>query len=281
MTALDADGPNAAQVAYWNESAGPTWVAMQDALDHQLNDLGLAAMAALAPQQGEQLVDIGCGCGTTTLELARRVGKGGAVLGVDISAPMLAVARERAAAAGLDQASFLQADAQVYAFEAVDGAFSRFGVMFFADPVAAFANIRRGLRPGGRVAFVCWRQLAENPWMTVPMAAVLPLLPVPPAAPTPGAPGPFAFADRDRLFGILRDAGFADISIEPLDAQVAWGDLEVSVRMALRLGPVASLLRDNPQLQDAAADAVRAALAPYAREEGVRLDSATWIVLAK
>ncbi len=207
MTALDADGPNAAQVAYWNESAGPTWVAMHDALDHELNDLGLAAMAALAPRENERLVDIGCGCGATTLELARRVGKGGAVLGVDLSAPMLAVARERAAAAGLDQASFLQADAQVYALEPVDGAFSRFGVMFFADPVAAFANIRKGLRPGGRVAFVCWRQLAENPWMTVPMAAVLPLLPAPPAAPTPDAPGPFAFADRDRLFGILPRRG--------------------------------------------------------------------------
>jgi SAM-dependent methyltransferase len=183
-------------------------------------------------------------------------------------------------AAGLGQARFEQADAQIHAFEPADGVFSRFGVMFFADPVAAFANIRRGLRPGGRVAFVCWRQLAENPWMTVPLGAVLPLLPAPPAPPTPGAPGPFAFADRERLFGILRDAGFADISVEPLDAQVAWGDIEVSVHMALTLGPVASLLRDNPQLHDAAADAVRAVLAPYAREEGVRLDSATWIVLA-
>jgi SAM-dependent methyltransferase len=281
MTALDADGPNAAQVAYWNESAGPTWVAMQDALDHELNDLGLAAMAALAPRQGERLADIGCGCGATTLELARRVGKGGAVLGVDISAPMLSVARERAAAAGLEQAAFLQADAQVYAFEPVDGAFSRFGVMFFEDPVAAFANIRSGLRPGARVAFVCWRQLAENPWMTVPIAAVLPLLPAPPTPPAPGAPGPFAFADRDRLFGILRDAGFTDIAIEPLDAQVSWGDLEMSARMALRLGPVAALVRENPDLADRMADAVRAALAPHIGETGVRLDSATWIVLAK
>jgi SAM-dependent methyltransferase len=280
MTALDADGPNAAQVAYWNESAGPTWVAMHDALDHELNDLGLAAMAALAPRENERLVDIGCGCGATTLELARRVGKGGAVLGVDLSAPMLSVARERAAAAGLDQASFLQADAQVYALEPVDGAFSRFGVMFFADPVAAFANIRKGLRPGGRVAFVCWRQLAENPWMTVPMAAVLPLLPAPPAAPTPDAPGPFAFADRDRLAGILAGAGFAEISIEPLDARVAWGDVETSVNMALRLGPVAGLVREHPDQRDAMAAAIRSALAAHATAEGVRLDSATWIVLA-
>ena len=281
MTALDADGPNAAQIAYWNQSAGPTWVAMQDALDHELNDLGLAAMAALAPRQGERLADIGCGCGATTLELARRVGEGGAVLGVDISAPMLGVARERAAAAGLDQVRFLQADAQTYGFEPVDGAFSRFGVMFFADPVAAFANIRKGLRPGGRMAFVCWRQLAENPWMTVPMSAVLPLLPAPPAAPPPGGPGPFAFADRDRLAGILAGAGFADVSIEPLDAQVSWGDVETSARMALRLGPVAGLVRENPDLADRMADAVRAALAPHVGATGVHLDSATWIVRAK
>jgi SAM-dependent methyltransferase len=281
MTALDTDGPNAAQVAYWNESAGPTWVAMQDALDHQLNDLGLAAMAALAPQQGEQLVDIGCGCGTTTLEPARRVGEGGAVLGVDISAPMLSVARERAMAAGLNDARFTQADAQTYAFEPIDAAFSRFGVMFFADPVAAFANIRKGLRPGGRIAFVCWRELAENPWMTVPLAAVLPLLPSPPAAPTPGAPGPFAFADRDRLFDIVRDAGFTDISIEPLDAQVSWGDLQLSVNMALRLGPVAALVREHPDQRDAMADAIRAALAAHLGAQAIRLDSATWIVKAK
>jgi SAM-dependent methyltransferase len=165
--------------------------------------------------------------------------------------------------------------------EPLDAAFSRFGVMFFEDPVAAFANIRRGLRPGGRVAFVCWRQLFENPWMTVPMAAVLPLLPAPPTAPPPGAPGPFAFADRDRLFGILRDAGFAEISIAPHDAQLAWGDLDTSVRLAMRLGPVAGLAREHPQLAEAMADAVRATLAAHAGDDGIRLDAATWIVTAK
>jgi len=281
MTALDPDGPNAAQVAYWNETAGPSWVAMQDDLDRELRELGLAAMAALAPRAGERLIDIGCGCGATTLELARRVGPDGGVLGVDISAPMLGVARERAAAEGLAQASFLQADAQVLAFEPVDGAFSRFGVMFFEDPVAAFANIRAAVSPRGRVAFVCWRALGENPWMTVPMAAILPLLPAPPPPPAPGAPGPFAFADRDRLFAILRDAGFADISIEPLDAQVAWGDLDTATRLAMRLGPVGGMVRENPQLAGAMAGAIRVALEAHAGAHGVRLDSASWIVLAR
>jgi SAM-dependent methyltransferase len=281
MTVLEAAGPNAAQIAYWNDNAGPTWVAMQDELDHELRELGLAAMAALAPREGERLVDIGCGCGATTLELARRVGAGGSVLGADISAPMLAVASERAAAAGLAQAHFVQADAQTHAFEPADGAFSRFGVMFFADPVAAFANIRRGLKAGGRVAFVCWRPLAENPWMTVPMGAIAPLLPAPPPMAPPGAPGPFAFADGDRLAGILKGAGFGEVSIEPLDAKVAWGDLDTSVRLAMRLGPVGGLVREHPQLAEQMAAAIRTALAPHVGPQGVRLDSASWIVLAR
>lgn len=281
MTTLAAAGPNAAQISYWNEMAGPSWIALQDDLDRELHDLGLAAMAALAPREGERLLDIGCGCGATTLELARRVGAGGAVLGVDISAPMLGAARERAAAAGIAQAHFIQADAQTHAFEPADGAFSRFGVMFFADPAAAFANIRRAFTSAGRLAFVCWRPLAENPWMTVPMGAVLPLLPAPPPTPQPNAPGPFAFADRERLAGILREAGFADVSIEPLNAQVAWGDLDTAVRLALRLGPVAGVVRENPDLREKAAEAIRAALASHAGPDGVRLESASWIVLAK
>jgi hypothetical protein len=135
--------------------------------------------------------------------------------------------------------------------------------------------------PRGRVAFVCWRALVENPWMTVPMAAILPLLPAPPSAPAPGAPGPFAFADRDRLFAILRDAGFTDISIEPLDAQVAWGDLDTATRLAMRLGPVGGMVRENPQLAEAMTIAIRTALEAHTGPEGVRLDSASWIVLAR
>src|SRR5450432_999963 len=156
MSQLD-DGPNAAQVAYWNDTAGPTWVAMQDVMDVQLGELGLKAIAALGVRPGERVIDVGCGCGGTTIELARRVGETGRVLGADISAPMLAVAKGRAAAQALNWASFEQADAQTYLFEPADAVFSRFGVMFFADPVAAFANLRLALAPAGRLAFVCWR----------------------------------------------------------------------------------------------------------------------------
>lgn len=275
---LTEEGPNAAQVAYWNTSAGPTWVAMQDALDRQLHELGLAAMAALGPREGERVIDIGCGGGATTLELARRVGPTGRVLGADISAPMLGVARRRAE--GLDWVSFVQADAQIHPFEPADAAFSRFGVMFFADPTAAFANIRKALAPAGRLAFVCWRALPENHWMTIPMAAVAPLLP-PTPPPPPDAPGPFAFADRDRLRRILSGAGFADVAIEPHDQTIGGGDLETTVRITLNVGPVGAALRDNPALQPQMAEAVRAALAPHAGPDGVKLPSATWIVTAR
>ncbi len=280
MSLTEDDGPNAAQVAYWNASAGPTWVAMQDALDAQLHDLGLAAMAALDVREGERVIDIGCGCGDTSMELARRVGGGGRVLGADISAPMLEVARRRADELGLGWVSFVQADAQTFAFEPADAAFSRFGVMFFADPVAAFANVRKALAPAGRLAFVCWRALAENHWMTIPMAAVAPLLP-PTPAPPPNAPGPFAFADRDRVHGILREAGFAQISIEPHDQAIGQGDLETTVRTCLNVGPVGAALRENPLLRAPMTEAVRAALAPHVGPNGVKLPSATWIVTAR
>jgi SAM-dependent methyltransferase len=280
MTATDAAGPNADQVGFWNNSAGPAWVAAQRVLDAQLRDLGLAAMQALAASEGETLIDIGCGCGDTTLELARRVGPSGAVLGVDVSRPMLEVARRRAAERDLTNASFLQADAQTSAFPPADGAFSRFGVMFFEDPPAAFANIRRALRPGGRLAFVCWRAMSENAWMTVPMAAAASLLP-PPAHVDPGAPGPFALADAERVRGILGAAGFTDVGIEAHDQKIGWPDVDSALEVALNAGPLGRALRENPSVAHAAAEKLREAFTALVGPEGLRLDSATWIVRAR
>lgn len=273
---------NAAQVAYWNEAAGPTWAALQIQLDRQIGPLGRAAQTALDARAGEHILDIGCGCGESSLELARAVGPSGSVTGFDISRPMLEIAGARAAEAGLSQARFVEADAQTHPFPpgATDAMFSRFGVMFFADPTAAFANIRKGLKPGGRLAFVCWRAMAQNPIMTLPLASAAHLLP-PAAPPEPGAPGPFAFADKDRTSGIMAAAGFTDIVFTPHDQKIGSGDLETTLGLSLRIGPLGGMLRENPDKREAVIDAVRAALRPHEGPDGVLLASATWIVTAR
>lgn len=274
---------NADQIAYWNAAAGETWVAQQDRLDRQLSPLGQTAMAALDLAADERVIDIGCGCGQTSLELASEVGPDGAVLGADISAPMLAIARRRAAEAGLANVRFIEADAQTHPFApgGVDAVFSRFGVMFFADPPAAFANIHRAVRPGGRLGFVCWRPLMLNEWMLLPMRAALPHIAAPPPPPDPLAPGPFAFADADRVRGILAAGGFTRIEIDAHDSLIGGNGLDDSVALALRVGPLGMLLRDNPGQRDKIIDALREALEPHAGPSGVFLPASVWIVTAR
>ena len=272
--------PNAAQAAYWNDVAGRSWAEFQEGLDRQVAPLGRPAMAALSPARGERILDIGCGAGQTSLDLARAVGTGGLVLGVDLSEPLLDVARRRAA--GVEGLEIAQGDAQTLVFEpgGFDAGFSRFGVMFFADPTAAFANIRRALKPGGRLAFVCWRRPDENPIMRLPMEAAGSLAP-PPSPPEPNAPGPFAFADPDRVRGILANAGFTGVDITPHDEKVGSGDLETALALALRIGPLGAILRENPGLREAVAPRVRAALAQHDGPEGPKLNAAVWIVTAR
>jgi SAM-dependent methyltransferase len=270
---------NTAQFDYWNDQAGRTWAALQQQLDQQIAPLGLAAMRALGPQPGQRVLDIGCGCGDTTLALARRVAPGGSVLGLDISAPMLAVARERAA--GEPGIEFLQADAQTARFETkFNAAFSRFGVMFFADPASAFATIATALHAGSKLAFVCWRAAAENVWMSAPFLAAQPLLPALPAD-DPDAPGPFAFANPDRVRSILYDAGYANITISPHDEAIGGFDLETAVHLALRVGPLGRLLREAPEQTDNVQAVVRDTLQRYDSADGIWMKSATWIVQAE
>lgn len=284
MGGTEIGGANADQAAYWNDQAGPTWAALQEIMDWQLAPLSRAVVEVLEPRDGEHVLDIGCGAGATSLELAWRIEPEGSVLGVDVSQPLLNLARTRADKAGYAQVKFVRADAQTYRFEAgaFDVAFSRFGVMFFADPVAAFGNIRRALRPGGRIAFVCWRAAAENPLMTLPMQAAGHLLDAPPTPPAdPHAPGPFAFADGARLRRILEDAGFSEVALDPHSAMIGSRTLDDALTAALQIGPLGRMLKGVPEKRDAALAAVRDALAAHEGPNGVLLPSATWIVTAR
>ncbi len=271
---------NADQVDYWNAQAGETWARFQDRLDRQLDPLGQAAIAALKPDAGERILDIGCGCGHSSVELAARVGPSGSVMGLDVSRPMLEVARARPAAAGSGALEFLEADAQTADLSGFDAIYSRFGVMFFNNPPAAFANMRKALKLGGRMAFVCWRPYGENPWMKAPMEAAEPYLPPQPPR-DPVAPGPFAFADPERVRGILEGAGFTDVRLDPLDTAIGGSNVEQSMEMAFRIGPLGAALRENPQVADTLKAVLRGVFERFDGPDGVLIPSATWIVQAR
>ena len=279
-------GPNADQVAYWNGDAGDKWARLQERLDALFAPISAAAVAAAAPRPGENVLDIGCGCGATVLALAEAVGPLGRVMGVDISAPMLAVAGERIARAGVAQAAVLEADAATEPFApgSVDLAFSRFGVMFFDAPVEAFINIHRALKPGGRLVFACWRPFKGNPWFHAPYKAAAPHLPEQ-EKPDPEAPGPFAFAEPDRVTRILGLAGFSDVRVEAFDAPLTLGrtgEAEEAMRFIVQVGPVSRALATGTEAQRAAAErAVTAALQSADGPEGIRLGAQCWFASAR
>jgi len=279
---------SASQVADWNDQSGERWVAYQARLDAMLAVFGQAVIEAAAPATGERVLDVGCGAGASSLALAARVGAGGQVLGVDISEPL--IARARALAPQGTPARFRVADAS--SAELPEGAFdilfSRFGVMFFDDPTRAFAHMRRALRPGGRVAFVCWRGAAENDWVRLPMGAIKGIV-LATAPPDPEAPGPFSFGDPGRVARILTAAGFTDIAIAPFDASVAFGEgatrdaaIDDAVKMTFEVGPLSRALADQPDdIRVRASAAVRAAFAGLPGERSVMIDGAAWIVTAR
>jgi SAM-dependent methyltransferase len=277
-----APASNEQQVEYWNGRVGQRWAAQQERIDWNLAEITEAVIPFARARPGEHVIDIGCGCGTATLMLARAVAPNGSVAGVDISAPMLAVARARAHSGQAD-IPFIEADASVYDFQPTfDLVFSRFGVMFFADPFAAFANIRKALAPKGRLAFVCWRSTPENAWAAAPFAAAKHLLP--PQEPSdPHAPGPFAFADGARLTDILSRAGFRDIALKKFDGAMNMGDTPAEAAVeALNIGPLA---RAAAELDDATRakilDVVAAAMQKFASARGVTPPAACWLVSAK
>lgn len=271
--------PNADQIEFWNGPVGERWAAMQERMDLNMNAITDAAIPFANPKSGERALDIGCGSGTTTLLLALATAPEGLATGVDISAPMLNLARARAKAQNAN-VTFLEADASIHDFQPVfDLIFSRFGVMFFADPVGAFANIRRAAAPGGRLAFVCWRAPAENLWASVPMNAAKALLP-PQESQDPYAPGPFAFAEKTRLEGILRDAGWREIEIAPFDGPMNIGaTVEDAAAMMLEIGPLARAARElDEATRGRIRESVAAALVSFRTPAGVTPPAACWLV---
>src|SRR5271168_1801894 len=239
MSAAPIHADNSAQSEYWNSSAGQRWTDHQEHQDQVLRPVSDRLIAVAAPKPGDRVIDVGCGCGATTIDFAARVSPGGEVLGLDVSEPMLARARERAPQS--QPIRFERADATVYDFEpnGADLVASRFGVMFFADPARSFANLRRGLKPGGRLAFACWREARQNPWLILPLREATKHAPPLPET-NPEDPGPFAFASEARVRGILGDAGFADIVLTPHDLELdiaAGAGLDTAVRAAMTIGP--------------------------------------------
>jgi SAM-dependent methyltransferase len=274
--------PNAEQVKAWDGDSGLHWAEHQDHYDTMLSRLTPGLTAAVDLSAAHHVLDVGCGCGETT-RIAGRLASDGTALGVDLSGPMLERAKARAEAEGLSNVRFEKADAQATVFpaETFDRVLSRFGVMFFDEPQAAFANLRRSIRPGGRLAFLCWQEVGRNEHFAVPYGAVAAIVP-PPDLGEPGAPGPFSLADPARTRGLLGEAGFRDIEIQAVTEPVYMGaDVEHAIRF-LRATPTARAMLGEVDDENSAKAmaALRDALTPYETSEGLFLGSAAWLVTA-
>lgn len=273
---------NAAMAEYWNGPVGERWARRIPDFERNMASITASVLPFATAKPGERVLDIGCGTGTTTMALARAVQPGGTATGIDISQVMLAKARERAGEAELG-IEYIEADASAHPFAPrYDLLFSRFGVMFFADPVAGFANMRHALKPGGRIAFVCWRAFAENVWALEPYKAAQHLLP--PQEPSdPHAPGPFAFADGERVKSILTRAGFRDARAEKLETAMNMGpDTDHAAKEALLVGPLARAATGLPDDQREKIHAVvMKRMEEFLGPNGVTPPAACWLVGAR
>ncbi len=276
--------PNAAQIEFWNSDESGHWVrdqARYDAMLAPFTDI-VIERAHLAPDA--KIIDVGCGTGATT-RAAARLAPAGHATGIDVSAPMIEAARRSAAAEAVANVTFAVADAQTNDFAPyADMILSRFGVMFFDDPVAAFTNLRTALADRGGLTFACWQPMLDNEWMTVPLMAVLADVD-PPPPPDPDAPGPFSFGARDRVAEILAAAGFGDIEIEPFTTEILVGGPGTVADAVefMRSTGMGRLLLADPQAPGvrSALDGIGEALAAHVDADGVRLGAATWIVTAQ
>jgi SAM-dependent methyltransferase len=278
-------GANDVQADYW-ESRSSSWIEAESYTARVGGPFGRAAIDALDPRPGSTVLDVGCGTGPTTIELARRVAPNGRVVGVDIAPSMLHAAGARAREAGVDNVEFRVADAQVEELGAgmFDAVFSQFGVMFFADPLQAFTNLHRTLRADGRLAFACWQDLFSNEWMFVPGAAAVSVTGEPPPMPGPGEPGPFSLADASRIEELLSGAGFADVAVAPTPGQVVVPAAEVDrvAESATQVGAAREILasQEDDEVRARILAAVRDALAERVTDGELRLSSAAHLVTA-
>jgi SAM-dependent methyltransferase len=284
MEAPPGHDKNADQIAYWNGPGGQRWADRQQGQDILLAPVADLLVDRAQIKAGERVVDVGCGSGAVSIAVAEKVGRSGHVLGIDVSAPMLARARQ-IAPAGVP-VDFVRADATVYPFEPAhfDLLVSRFGVMFFAEPARSFANLRKALKPAGRLAFACWREPRENPFFMLPLQAVYKHAPKLPQL-GPEDPGPFSFAAEQRVIGILNEAGFSQVTMErrdlSLDLAVGRG-LEAAVQSTLEIGPSARALAEQPpDVLAAATQSIRQELTPFVRGQSVLLKGSIWIVTAQ
>jgi ubiquinone/menaquinone biosynthesis C-methylase UbiE len=282
----DSRGGNAGQAEYW-EDRSSSWIEVEDYTTLVTGSFGRRAMDCLALESGWGVLDIGCGTGPTTTELARRVRPGGTARGIDIAPSMLVAARARADRENVGNVEFVAGDAQCddLGNGTFDAVFSQFGVMFFSDPAAAFANLRRALRGGGRIAFACWQDVFANEWMFVPGSAVVAVTGALPPMPGPGEPGPFSLSDPAHVEQLLLGAGFRAIEVVPHAEQVVVSAdrVDMVVEAASRVGGVREALEtnDDPAFHEQLRSAVRAALSERVHDGELRLGAAAFIVAAE
>lgn len=278
---------NMEPVRFWNEIAVPRFQRFRHILIHGLGAHGTVALARHSPKPGERVLDIGCGWGDSSIEMARSVGADGAVLGVDCCQAFIDDGQAEARRAGLDNLRFVVADAQALSLEPVyDVCFSRFGTMFFTNPVHAMRHLRGALRPGGRLLMVVWRRLAENDWVAIPKKIVEHYLPPPPIDGRSCGPGPFSMADPDTVRDILTASGFSDIQFEQVDLPMLVGeDVERAIAFQLQLGPAGEIVREAGVLGEQRRGEIecelRSLLAVYKTDRGVVMPSSSWTVLAR
>lgn len=275
---------NEDQIEYWNEKAGPEWVAEQSRLDRTVVVHGDKVLEEADIRAGHSVLDVGCGTGQTTVAAAEAAGASGSVVGVDVSRVMLQAARDRARESGV-AVDFRQGDAQEHDLgeASFDRIISRFGVMFFDDPRRAFTNIGRAAKPGGKLTFVCWQSIQANPWVAIPARAVGQVVPLPER--DPDAPGPFALADDSLLREVLENSGWKKVEIGSVERTMGFGDgsVESAVDFLTSIGPVSAVLREieDPNTKERALAAMREAIEGQAQGGQVAFGSATWLVQAQ